>query len=522
MSRQVKIIVTIGLMLGMALAALDTTIVGTAMPSIVGKLGQITLYSWVISAYLLTSTVTVPIYGKLADIYGRKPLVLFGIGLFLIGSAACGAAQSMVQLIIFRAIQGIGAGAVLPIVLTIIGDIFSFEERARVQGLFSGVWGLSSIIGPALGGVIVDYLSWRWVFFINLPLGLLAMVLLISAFKEKIERKSNKPRLDYSGTLTLSVSIIALLFACSQGGTSWDWLSLPSIGLFAAFVLFLVLFLLVEKRAAEPILPLTLFENRIISISSIGGVVLGVLLFGITTYVPLFMQGVQGGTAIAAGAVLAPLLFAWPITSAFSGKLIMRYGYRFIALVGTVISAFGVGLVLLFNTQTSLAFIIVSMLVIGAGLGLVAMVYMLSVQNAVPWNLRGVATASTQFFRTIGGTVGVSIMGAILNAQMAARFTPIFAHYQQVVDKLPKSASSANVLLEPATRSMLPNDMLSQLATALTQGLFWVYLLIFVLAAIGIIAMFWLPGGDPSQYRYQGDEDEADNAESAIIHSSMV
>jgi EmrB/QacA subfamily drug resistance transporter len=513
MTKQAKLIVTIGLMLGMALAALDTTIVGTAMPSIVGKLGQITLYSWVISAYLLTSTVAVPIYGKLADIYGRKPLVLFGIGLFLLGSAACGGAQSMIQLIIFRAIQGLGAGAVLPIVLTIIGDIFSFEERARIQGLFSGVWGISSIIGPALGGLIVNYLSWRWVFFINLPIGLLSTALLVLAFKEQVERKNEKPHLDYSGTLTLSISIVALLFACSQGGTSWSWLSLPSIGLFATFAIFLVLFLFAEHRAAEPILPLTLFQNRIISISSVGGIILGVVMFGITTYVPLFMQGVQGGTAIAAGAVLAPLLLAWPIASAFSGKLMIRYGYRFIALVGTILSTFGVGLTMLFNAQTNLAFIIAAMLVTGGGLGFASMVYTLSVQNAVPWNLRGVATASTQFFRTIGGTVGVSIMGAILNAQMAARFTPIFAHYQQVVAKLPRSASSENVLLEPTTRSLLPTDMLHQLVTALTQGLFWVYLLIFVLAIISIAAVCWLPGGNPAQYNYKDDEDEATSTE---------
>src|SRR5258708_11127541 len=219
MTKQAKIIVTIALMLGMSLAALDTTIVGTALPSIVGKLGGISLYSWVFSIYLLTSTTTVPIYGKLADIYGRKPLFLFGSGLFLLGSALCGAAQSMEQLIVFRAIQGLGAGAVLPLVLTIIGDIFDLQERAKVQGLFSGVWGLSSIIGPALGGVIVDHFSWRWVFYINIPFGLLSAFLLIIALKENVERK--KHSIDYLGSLTLTGGIAALLFALLQGGTSW-------------------------------------------------------------------------------------------------------------------------------------------------------------------------------------------------------------------------------------------------------------------------------------------------------------
>src|SRR5438067_1455960 len=234
MTKKTKIIVTIALMLGMSLAALDTTIVGTALPSIVGKLGGITLYSWVFSAYLLASTTTVPIYGKLADIFGRKPVFLFGTTLFLIGSAASGASQSMEQLIVFRAIQGLGAGAVLPIVLTIIGDIFALEERARVQGLFSGVWATSSIVGPALGGLIVDHFSWRWVFYINIPFGLLSAFLLIIAFKEKIERK--KHSIDYLGTVTLTVGIMALLFALLQGGVTWAWTSVPSLSLFALSV----------------------------------------------------------------------------------------------------------------------------------------------------------------------------------------------------------------------------------------------------------------------------------------------
>src|SRR5690348_4914146 len=227
MTQRAKIIVTIALMLGMSLASLDATIVGTALPSIVGKLGGIALYSWVFSIYLLTSTTTVPIYGKLADLYGRKPIFLVGTFLFLLGSIASGTAQSMEQLILFRALQGIGAGAVLPLVLTIIGDIFDLSERARVQGFFSGVWGVSSVVGPAIGGVIVDHFSWRWVFFINIPFGLLSGLILLFAFKEHVARK--KPALDYAGTFVLTGSIVALLFALLQGGTSWAWLSPQSI-----------------------------------------------------------------------------------------------------------------------------------------------------------------------------------------------------------------------------------------------------------------------------------------------------
>lgn len=509
MTRRAKIIITIALMLGMALAALDTTIVGTAMPSIVGKLGGITLYSWVFSIYLLTSTTTVPIYGKLADLYGRKPLFLFGATLFLIGSAASGAAQSMEQLIIFRAIQGLGAGAVLPIVLTIIGDIFTLQERAKVQGLFSGVWGLSSIIGPFVGGLIVDHFSWRWVFFVNIPFGLVSMLLLIFTLKETVERK--KHHLDYAGTVTLTGSIVALLFALLQGGTAWAWISFPSIGLFVATIVLFALFIRSEQRAAEPILPLVLFENRIITISSIGGVALGVLMFGITSYVPLFVQGVKGGSATSAGITLGPLLLAWPIAATLSGKIVIRYGYRVTAVAGMLAATLGVAMTMFFNTQTGLPFIIVAMVLIGTGLGFASSVFILSVQNAVPWNLRGVATATTQFFRTMGGTVGVAVMGTILNAQMALRFAPIYAQFAEVASHLPKDIAPANVLLTPNLRASLPLTFLTQLQNALAQSLFWVYGLMLVLALLGLAAMFLLPGGRAENYAYKPTEEEAAN-----------
>src|SRR5437764_3048836 len=520
MTKKTKIIVTIALMLGMSLAALDTTIVGTALPSIVGKLGGITLYSWVFSAYLLTSTSTVAIYGKFADLFGRKPLFLFGTAVFLIGSIASGTAQSMEQLIIFRAIQGLGAGAVLPIVLTIIGDIFALEERAKVQGLFSGVWGVSSIIGPALGAVIVDHFSWRWVFYINLPFGLLSAFLLIVSLKEHVERK--KLSLDYVGSLTLTVGIVALLFALLQGGVTWAWTSFPSLGLFSLAIVLIVLFLFQEARASEPILPLTLFTNRIIAISSIGGVILGVLMFGITSYVPLFVQGVKGGTATSAGVTLGPLLIAWPISSTLSGKIIIRFGYRFTAVMGATFATLGVGMVTLFHMDTGLPFIVVSMLVIGTGLGFMSTAFVIAVQNAVPWNLRGVATASTQFVRTMGGTVGVAVMGTILNAQLALHFIPIFAHYSDVLARLPKGLAPSNVLLTPDVRSTLPINLLNQLQLALAQGLFWIYALMFVCALIGLVIMFFLPGGKAEQYSYQDEKHENAKLEPTKFESEIT
>ena len=504
MTRRAKITVIIALMLGMSLAALDTTIVGTALPSIVGKLGGLALYSWVFSIYLLTSTTTVPIYGKLADLYGRKPVFLFGSTLFLLGSILCGAAQSMEQLIIFRAIQGLGAGAVLPIVLTIIGDIFELNERARVQGLFSGVWGISSVVGPALGGIIVDHFSWRWVFFINVPFGILSCILLTLALKENVERK--KQKLDYLGTLTLTGSVVALLFFLLQGGTTWSWLSLPSLGLFALSILLAASFLFQERRAPDPILPLTLFTNRIIAISSIGGVILGIVMFGITSYVPLFVQGVEGGTATSAGITLGPLLLAWPIAATISGRIVIRYGYRFTSVLGMAFASIGTGMITLFTVGTALPFIVAAMFIIGTGLGLASTAFILSVQNAVPWKQRGVATASTQFVRTIGGTIGVALMGTILNAQMASRFPAIFASFPAATASLPRHVSQANVLLTPDLRASLPLAFLHQLQLAFSQSLFWVYALMFAFAIIGVSLMFLFPGGRADKYSYKSTQ----------------
>lgn len=335
------------------------------------------------------------------------------------------------------------------------------------------------------------------------------MLLLIFTLKETVERK--KHHLDYVGTVTLTGSIVALLFALLQGGTAWAWISLPSIGLFVATIVLFALFIRSEQRAAEPILPLVLFENRIITISSIGGVALGVLMFGVTSYVPLFVQGVKGGSATSAGITLGPLLLAWPIAATLSGKIVIRYGYRVTAVAGMLAATLGVAMTMFFNTQTGLPFIIVAMVLIGTGLGFASSVFILSVQNAVPWNLRGVATATTQFFRTMGGTVGVAVMGTILNAQMALRFAPIYAQFAEVASHLPKDIAPANVLLTPNLRASLPLTFLTQLQNALAQSLFWVYGLMLVLALLGLAAMFLLPGGRAENYAYKPTEEEAAN-----------
>ncbi|GHO44878.1 MDR family MFS transporter [Ktedonospora formicarum] len=514
MTKQARILVTIGLMLGMALTALDTTIVGTAMPSIVSKLGGVTLYAWVISVYLLTSTTTVPIYGKLADLYGRKLLLLIGTALFLIGSIACGMSQNMVQLILARALQGLGAGAVQPLVLTIIGDLFSLEERARVQGLFSGVWGLSSIVGPALGGLIVDNLSWSWVFFINIPFGLISALLLIFALKENVTRQ--KHSLDYLGAATLTGSAVALLFAIQQGGTTWAWDSLPSISLFVVAALLLALFIWTELRASEPILPLSLFKNRFVALGSIGGVVLGTVMFGLSSYLPLYVQGVKGGSATDAGLFLTPQLISWPIAAVLSGRLAIRVGYRFTAILGGILVVAGSFCVAFFNAQTPTLWAVFPMIAIGAGLGLISNVNILSVQNSVPWNLRGVATASTQFFRTMGGTVAIAIMGTVLNGQMQPRFAAILARYPGLAKSLSTQDSPANLLVRPESRSLLPVQLLPQLEGALMQSLFWVYLMVAFVAVVALLIAFAYPRGRADEHAYHSEGEEEEHVEPTL------
>jgi EmrB/QacA subfamily drug resistance transporter len=492
MAKNTKLLVIIALTLGMTLATLDTTIISTAMPKIVGQLGGIAFYSWVFSIYLLTSTMTVPLYGKLADLYGRKPIFLVGMALFLVGSVACALAQSMEQLILFRALQGLGAGAIAPLVLTMINDIStSREERNRLQGLVGAIWGVSSVIGPALGGLIVDYLSWPWVFYINIPFGILSMIFLALFFKETFTRQ--RSHLDYLGTLLLTSAVVALLLALLQGGVAWDWNSFPSLALFFAAALLTVLFVLVERRVAEPLISLSLFENRTIVVASIGGFILGCLMFGISTYIPLFVQGVRGNSATEAGFVLIPESLSWSLISVFIAVILRHASFQRIVRLGTFIALPGVALLLLFTPQTGLPFMLFTMVVIGCGLGLSANVYTLSMQSAAPKNLIGVASAFTQFVRTIGGTVGVAIMGAILNAQMAQRFAPILTHFASSAAHLPKNVAPANILLTPALRASLPTDFLDQLKNALSQSLFWVYALMTVLALCALITMFWFP-----------------------------
>jgi len=471
-------LVTTALVLGMFLAALEATAVGTAMPTAVGELGGVARYSWVFSAYLLTSTTTVPMYGKLADLYGRQRIYVIAVFLFLIGSALSGAARSFEQLIAFRAIQGLGAGGVMPVAVTLVGDIFSLEERGRMQGLFSGVWGVSSLLGPALGGAITDLLSWRWIFYINVPFGLISAAMLVMFLQERQERRDH--RLDIVGTLSLTAAITLLLLGLAEGGDAWGWSDPKTLGCMGGAVAFLGIFFVQERRAPEPMLPLDLFRERIIAVASAGSAMIGTLLFAASAFVPMYAQGVLGGTAVDAGITLAPVSIGWPIASTLAGRLLLRVGYRPLTIIGGAGALVGCLMLATIDAGATRLDLMAGMLVMGLGLGFMSTPFMVAVQSAVPWGRRGVATSSQQFFRTIGGAIAVAALGALLNARLEAVIGP---------------GISPNAALDPALRSELAAGELATLVSGLGAGLRTVYIAFAVVAFAGLAITLFFPAG---------------------------
>ncbi len=461
----------------MFLAALEATAVGTAMPTAVAELGGVARYSWVFSAYLLTSTTVVPLFGKLADLYGRRRIYVLSALLFMAGSMLSGLAGSFNQLIAFRAIQGLGAGGVMPVATTLIGDIYPLEERGKIQGLFSGVWGVSSLVGPAVGGLVTQLLSWRWVFYLNVPFGIASVVLLQLYLTERQVRREH--RLDIMGTVLLTLSVTVLLLTLLEGTELFGWGDWRTLGLLGLSMLGTALFLLQERRAAEPMLPLALFRNPVISVSSAGNVVLGTVLFCATAFVPMFTQGVLGGTAVDAGMSLAPMSIGWPIASTAAGWLLLRVGYRPLGVMGALATFAGTAVLLGAGPESSRTLLMAAMLVTGVGLGLVSTPYLVAVQNAVPWQLRGVATSSTQFFRTIGGAIAVAGLGAVLTT-----------HLNEANVQL-----DPNMALNPALRGAVPPEQLDALRQALAGGLHSVYIGMLVVAAAGVAVALVFPRG---------------------------
>jgi EmrB/QacA subfamily drug resistance transporter len=400
-------------MLATGLVAIDGTIIATAVPTIVQDIGGAEAFPWLFSVYLLVQAVTVPVYSKLADTIGRKPVMLIGIGLFLLGSVLCGLAWSMPALIAFRVVQGLGAGAVAPMSITIAGDIYTLQERAKAQGYLASVWAIASVVGPTLGGIFAEF-NWRWIFFVNVPLCILAAIMIARTLHENIVKTRHK--IDYLGASLITTSLTLLILAVLEGGVAWAWDSPISIAAFALGGLMLAAFVFVETRASEPVLPLWVFSRRLLVSTAFVGLGVGAIVIGLSAYVPTYLEGALGVPPIVAGLALAALTLGWPLSAALSGRFYLRIGFRNTVLIGLVLAIIGsVALALLADTP-SVAIVATACFVIGLGMGLIAVPALVAAQSSVQWNERGVVTGAQLFSRSIGSAIGVAIFGAIANA----------------------------------------------------------------------------------------------------------
>ncbi|HZR96544.1 MAG TPA: MDR family MFS transporter [Gaiellaceae bacterium] len=467
------------LLLVILLASLDQTIVATALPTIVGELGGLAHLSWVVTAYLLASTITGPLYGKFGDLYGRKTTLQVAIVVFLVGSILCGIAQNMPELIAFRALQGLGAGGLITTTIAVVGDIIPPRERGRYQGVFGAVFGVSTIVGPLLGGFFVDHLSWRWIFYVNMPVGAVALVVIGAVFHARTERVEHA--VDYVGAAALAGGLSCIVLFTSLGGTTFAWRSPESVLLVVLGVVLLVAFLFVERRATEPILPLELFRNRTFSVTSIIGFIIGLALFGAVTYLPVFLQIVKGRTPTASGLLLTPMMGGLLITSIASGRLISRFGrYRAFPIVGTAVMTVAMYLLSRLDVGTTSVYTGVSMAVLGLGLGMVMQVLVLAVQNDVDPRNMGVATSGSLLFRQVGGSIGIALFGAIFTN----RLHTLLASGLPASARIPKTVS-------PAVVRHLPPRVHTAYIDAVAAALHPVFVVASIVAVFAF-AMTWL------------------------------
>jgi EmrB/QacA subfamily drug resistance transporter len=470
-------------MLTTGLIALESTVIATAVPSIVRDLGGFSQFPWLFSIYLLTQAVTVPLYGKFADSIGRKPVLFFGIALFLIGSVLCGFAWSMPALIVARAVQGVGAGAVQPICVTIVGDLYTVEERAKVQGYLASVWGISAVVGPTLGGVFAEYLSWRWIFFVNLPLGAVAVWTLAKGFRENVERTAH--RVDYAGAALLTGGFSLLILGLLEGGVAWGWASAPSVAVLAGGTVLVLAFGAVERRAAEPVLPLWVMGRRILVAGNLASLVVGGMMIGVSSFLPTYVQGVLGTGPLTAGFALAAMTVGWPIAASLSGRLYLRIGFRNTALIGSVFVLLSTVQTALLGRHSTVWEAAAAAFTMGLGFGLSASPTVVAVQSSVGWDRRGVVTAANVFSRSIGSAIGVAVFGAIANATLAARFAEAPA---EVSDRLPQDGDAANLVLE-GTADRAVDEYLRGALNAASHHVFAALVLLAVLQLAAILLL---------------------------------
>jgi EmrB/QacA subfamily drug resistance transporter len=485
--------VTAAMMVAIFLAAIEGTVVSTAMPRIVGDLGGLNLISWVYAAYLLTTTVSTPIYGKLADLFGRKIILVVGILIFIIGSGFSGMARTMDELIWLRAFQGLGAGAIFPITFAIVGDIYCFEERAKIQGLFSAIWGIAGILGPLVGGFFVQFISCRWIFYFNVPFGLTAVSMLWLCLHENFEKKHC--RIDYGGAITFTLGTTALLMALLTGPES-GWDSLLILGLFATAAAALLLFLLIESRTAEPMLPLKIFKIRVISVSNLVSFLLCMVLIGITAYIPMHLQGVLGYSATKSGLMMAPLSIAWTLGSIAGGRFMLRIGSRAVSLIGMAFVMTAALFLEMAGQNTANWTFLAVMALFGLGCGFTMTAFTVVAQSAVDWNMRGVVMASVSFLRSLGQTVGIVILGMCFNNRVVAFFAandPSHTLNLQVM----------NDILKPDIALTMPASSVALLKQALSAGLEHIYGIMCMISLAAFAITFLLPAHEEARQLYK-------------------
>ena len=455
------------LMCTMMLAAMDTTIVSTAIPQIVGDLGGFRLFSWVFSIYLLAQTVTIPVYGKLSDLYGRKPVLIGGTLLFLVGSAVSSLAWDMLSLIVFRGIQGLGAGAIMATVATLAGDLYSIRERAAVQGWLSSVWGMAALAGPLLGGAFAEYITWRWIFLVNLPIGALALGLIGAFLHESHDR--GHPRIDYAGSALVLASVGLLIFGLLQGGQAWAWLSRPSVLVFGGAALLLALLAWVERHAAEPVMPGWLWRRRVLSGSNLATIGMGMAMMAPSAYLPTFLQSVQGLGPIAAGLVLSCMSIGWPLASGLSGHVYLRIGFRDAAFVGAALIFAASAGFLLMPVPEPVWLVVLDQVVLGAGFGLLSTPLLVGVQSVVGWDRRGVVTGGNMFSRYLGQSLGAALFGAIFNFVMAGQLAGAPAALER---RLPAHVNDVIEVLHSGTAGAAVDAYLREAIALATRHLF--------------------------------------------------
>ena len=479
-----RTIVMAAMMVATFLAAIEGTVVSTAMPTIVGDLHGIHLMNWVFSVYFLLSAVTVPIFGKLADLYGRKKVFIIGTFIFLIGSTLCGLSQTMAQLIAFRVIQGIGAGALLPVTATIVADIYPYEQRAKMMGFIGLVWGVSGVLGPLVGGFFVDQLTWHWIFFINIPFGLITIVMVAFFFKENIEK--NTKRIDFFGALTFSLGMFLFLYAFQKGGEHNEWASPTILLSFTAALLLLALFLWMESKVSEPLIPLSLFRIHTVSVANVTALIVTIVLIGHAVYMPMWIQGVLGYSATISGLAVSPMSVLWTVGSFLSSKLLINKGMRFTTMVGVGFLSIGTLLLTTITTATPLIVLAFISAFLGIAFGLVITTTTVSVQSVVDWSLRGVATASNAFSRNLGQTMGAALLGTFFNARITAYLTQ---HYpSENVD-----TEQLNHLISTHTAQHIPETMRSVLRDVLVHGIHNVFIAFIAITLMALLIAGLLP-----------------------------